>query len=56
MAQSEKAVSISGRHILSEDEREFSDKLRIKANQCHHYLQIKENESALRMEKNVAHV
>lgn len=42
------AVSISGRHILSKDEREFNDKLRIKANQCHHYLQIKGNESTLR--------
>lgn len=45
------AVSISGRHILSKDEREFNDKLRIKANQCHHYLQIKGNESTLRTER-----
>lgn len=53
------ALSISGRHILSNDEREFNDKLRIKANQCHHYLQIKGNESTLRVErerKNVAHI
>lgn len=46
-----RAVSISRLHIFSTDKRELKYKLRIKANQCHHYLQIKKNENALHTEE-----
>lgn len=46
-----RAVSISRLHIFSEDKRELKYKLRIKANQCQHYLQIKKNENALHTEE-----
>lgn len=41
------SVSISQLHIFSIDKRELNNKLKLKANQFYHYLQIKKNESTV---------